>query len=161
MIQKMKTYKNKILILAGLFLFVLMIAAYSYIFYHPPLLWNGHSFNEDNKKVILNIKNNGIRNVEIIDVYVNGDKVTKTVELGISYSGKVVQLKDEPGYDIVFVSNFKENVIHPKADNIYEAMEKNEPTDYGIRMANNKPIETITIKYKYLGMTWEFIKTLS
>ncbi|NDI36493.1 hypothetical protein [Chengkuizengella sediminis] len=159
MIQKMKTYK--ILIFAGLFLFALVIGIYVYIINHPPLSSNGLTSNIDNTKVTLNIKNDGIRNVEIIDVFVNGDKVTKSVELGMSYSEKMVQLKDEPKYDIVFVNNFKENVIHPKTDDIDEAIKRNEPTDYGIRILHNKPIETIKIKYKYLGMSWELIKTLS
>ncbi|MFS1514760.1 hypothetical protein VQL36_20460 [Chengkuizengella sp. SCS-71B] len=159
MIQKMKTYK--ILIFAGLFLFALMIGIYVYIINHPPLYSNGLTSNIDNTKVTLNIKNDGIRNVEIIDVFVNGDKVTKSVELGMSYSGKMVQLKNEPEYDIVFVRNFKENVVYPKTDNIDEAIKRNESTGYGIRIANKKPIQTIKIKYKYLGMSWEFMKTIS
>ncbi|MDP5275910.1 hypothetical protein [Chengkuizengella axinellae] len=158
MTQAIKTNK-KILILIGVIISSFLVEGYLYLLNHPPLSWTENSSNDDNTTVTVNIQNDGLTSVEIIDVFVNGTNVTKSAELGISYSGKIVQIKDEPEYNVVFVSNFEEHVIYP-TDSIYEAIHKNEPTSYGIRIIHHEPIGTIKIKYKYLGLSWEFIKNI-
>jgi hypothetical protein len=98
------------------------------------------------------------KKIDILNVKINGEDPLDPVQLGITYdSGQLVQILPNPVPEIKFM-NLKAASIAPKLTQkeFYAALEKkvHTPTHYGLRIFNeNKPIQSVTIHYKYLGLT--------
>lgn len=138
----------------------------SYIWYRTsePLMIDGLSETKSpdgkHEEYVIELVNEGYGNIDILDVKINGEDASDLVQLGITYdSGQMVQILPDPHPEIKFM-NINASAIFPKLTQkeFYAALEKkvHTPMQYGLRIFNkNKPINSVTIRYKYLG----FIKT--
>jgi hypothetical protein len=110
------------------------------------------------KEYVIELSNEGYGKIDILSVNINGDDKPDKVQLGVTYdSGHMVQVLSFPVPAIVFM-DLKASSIFPELteEEFNAAMEKkvHTPMEYGLRIRyEKKSIQSVTIKYKYLGFT--------
>ena len=140
-------------------LVVLLGSLFLYLKMHPPLSYSGiTTYAEDEKKRVIEIENTGFVNVELITVLVNGREKGK-IELGVSRSNHIIMgsgLDEDPAITFHSIDEFP---IKPQSnsEDRTEKINKDELQSikfYGIRIFGHEEPKVITIKYKYLGMSF-------
>jgi hypothetical protein len=111
------------------------------------------------KGYVVGLSNKGYGKIDLLSVKVNGEDPPGPVWLGVAYDSlSEVQIPPEPDPNIRFM-NIKDSSIYPKltVEEIQEAlkMKKNTPMRYGVRIVydESQPINSVIIRYKYLGFT--------
>lgn len=104
----------------------------------------------------IHLDNTGFANVTLLDAWVNDGEQPEVLQLGASFnSGHLVQAGvDDPA--IVFME-LGAMPIRPKLspEALQEAIHNKDaqiPTLYGLHFAYQGKVESVTIKYKYLGV---------
>ncbi len=121
-----------------------------------PLVSDGFTeYNNARKQVDISLVNEGRHNLFIQEVMVN-NKTPQKVQLVISYTGQLVAggIDDDPLAKFVDIS---EAPIHPQltSQEFQDAVKtKTTPIHYGIRVVGNDDIEVVSIRYKYMGITF-------
>ncbi|TVX96296.1 hypothetical protein [Cohnella terricola] len=136
---------------------ILVIVAYVYIANSAPLKSYGHSNYYYEDKVIIELNNKGHSNIKIMDVLVNDNKKPVETELVVSYTGRLALAGIESDPYAKFMK-INEQPINPElsGEQAYEILQTNEyktPLHYGLQIVNNGEIRSVTIKYKYYGIT--------
>ncbi len=128
-----------------------------------PIQVNQFVLSTDETSMVLRITNEGWSDIEIEEVIVNGRHTPRSIDLGIGYSSLHVGLDTEDEF-VKFVPLDTEK-IQPKLSYdmlqeqiqmlVHENYKMSEllPTNYGIRIVNDIKIDSVTIKYKFLGFT--------
>ncbi|WP_261304351.1 hypothetical protein [Paenibacillus andongensis] len=110
------------------------------------------------KEYVLELSNVGNGKIDILSVMINGDNTPDTVQLGVTYdSAAMVQVLSNPDPALKF-TDIHASSIYPKLSlkEFHAALEKKvqTPMQYGLRFRYEKqPIQSVTIRYKYLGFT--------
>ncbi|GAA0134915.1 hypothetical protein YSY43_17550 [Paenibacillus sp. YSY-4.3] len=151
-------WKQKIVkILASSFI-ILILSFYLYVWISDPLKADGWSnYNNEQKRIYLSLVNNGSTKIKIEKVTVNNEKQPEQLNLVMSYTGQLVSAGIEDDTQARFVG-IDEGFIHPKLseNELKELINHNEkglPLHYGVLIINKEDIESISIKYKYLGIS--------
>lgn len=116
------------------------------------------------KEFVLELSNVGYGKIDILSVMINGDNTPDMVQLGVTYdSGAMVQVLPDPNPAIKFI-DIHASSIYPKLSlkEFHAALEKKvqTPMQYGLRIRYEKqPIQSVTIRYKYLG--FKKVKTIT
>ncbi|MFC5602778.1 hypothetical protein [Sporosarcina koreensis] len=142
------------IILLGTFVIFL-----GFIYLSNPIVLNGSSSTYEDingeKDIIIHFYNEGIGRVLLKEVLINNQVDNTKVELGISYDTSQLVQSGTDNKLIMFGELDKEYVnSRIPSEEILSIINKKEmtPIHYGIRIKDyEKPIESITIKYKYLG----------
>lgn len=125
-----------------------------------PLANNGLNIKEqeNQSEYVLELSNEGYGKIDILSVKINGGDASDMVQLGVTYdSPQMVQILPDPDPSIEFM-DIHASSIYPKLsiEEFHEAIKKkvHTPMQYGLRFRyNKKSIQSVTIKYKYLGFT--------
>ncbi|MDW0118357.1 hypothetical protein QTL97_15605 [Sporosarcina thermotolerans] len=149
---------KKLTLVTSIILFGLLVVFLGFIYISNPIVMNGsYSTYEDmsgEKDIVIHFYNEGISRVLLKEVLIN-KRVNSKVELGVSYDTLQIVQSGTDNNLIVFGELDKE-YVDPKitSEEILGIINKKEmtPIHYGIRIKDyEEPIESITIKYKYLG----------
>ena len=129
-----------------------------FVYFSKPIVLDGSSTYEDmigNKDIVIHLYNEGISKVLLKKVLINNKAGTKKVELGVSYD---TSQNVQSGTDnkLIMFGELEKEYVNPRipSGEILGIINKKEmtPINYGIRIMDyDEPIESITIKYKYLG----------
>ena len=149
--------KNRLTVLS-FFLIATILVFLGFVYLSKPIVLDGSSTYEDmngNKDSVIHFYNEGISKVLLKEVLINNQAGTKEVELGVSYdTSQIVQ----SGTDnkLIMFGELDKEYVNPRipSGEILGIINKKEmtPIHYGIRIMDyDEPIESITIKYKYLG----------
>ncbi len=150
--------KKKIMI--AVVLIVLLGLGLTFIFFlnSKPLEVGGYTeyYNLKDEKIYIELDNQGWFDIHLKEVLINNKKPSD-VKLVISYTGQLVSagIEDDPLTKSV---NIDSAPIHPKlaVEEVTEAIKtQTTPINYGIGINNEEEIESIIIKYKYLGFTFK------
>lgn len=139
-----------VITLLGIGLFI------AFLLNQNPLVSDGFAeYNNARKQVDISLVNEGRYHLFIQEVMVN-NKAPKKVQLVISYTGQLVAggIDDDPLAKFVDIS---EAPIHPQlTPQEFQAAVKTKttPIHYGIRVVGNDDIEVVSIRYKYMGITF-------
>jgi len=155
----------RIVIVVAVVLLIVSASTVLYIVKNPPLYVRAITYNleEDRYRVvdgyrILEVVNEGLVGISIKEVLVNGYEKPERVELGVSRSLHMVDGSDDP--DITY-HDLNAFLIKPEPsleerDKIQSQQQQSGKKEhifhYGVRVYPIKPLETITIKYSYLGI---------
>jgi hypothetical protein len=131
----------------------LIFLAFIYVKLDSPLVSNGTMGNIDDESIkLIELENFGFVDIVIKNVLVNETEVPKAVELGVSRSNFLVMINDEPKITFHSIDQYKiEPKLSPK-----EMQKLNDNNDnktirhYGLKINHDKPIESVTVKYRYL-----------
>ena len=129
-----------------------------FVYLSKPIVLDGSSTYENrngNKDIVIHLYNEGISKVLLKEVLINNQAGTNKAELGVSYDTSQNVQSGTDNKLIMFGELEKEyvNTRIPSGE-IQGIINKKEmtPIHYGIRIMDyDEPIESITIKYKYLG----------
>lgn len=154
------TLKKHKTISYGLILLILCaFISIAYIMHKPPLRIEG--IRQDNtqlEKKSLSIRNDGIFPLSLSEVLVNGEEQPINVELGVSRFTNVQGFgHDTPDVSFHDLKAYKVNPMPiEKEMQIYEEIKETGERDrilhYGLMIYHDKPIESVTIEYSYLGI---------
>lgn len=157
-------HRRILLVIAGLLLIV-MASTVFYIVKNPPLHVRAITYNleEDRYRVvdgyrILEVVNEGLVPISLNEVLVNGNEKPERVELGVSKHLHMVDGSDHPDITYHDLNAFLIKPEHPLEERkrIWSQQQQSGKKEhifhYGVRVYPIKPIETITIKYWYLGI---------
>lgn len=151
-------------IIMGMSLLIIIGLLFAIILWYratDPLANNGlQTVNAEEKHLeyVLELSNEGYGKIDILSVRINGGDAPDLVQLGVAYdSGHMVQILPNPDPSIEFM-DIHASSIYPKLsiEEFHEAIKKkvHTPMQYGLRFRyNKKSIQSVTIKYKYLGFT--------
>ena len=153
----------KKLILGIVILIVSLIGGFiSFVYLSNPLVLDGSRteyLNPNNPNnlfdITYDIYNKGSRNIEIQEVLINHAS-NETIELGISFDSQFVQAGTSNPNTVFFA--LQQHPVKPELtpEEKNEAFKKKEmkPMHYGILLKDfTGTLHTITIKYKYFGLT--------
>lgn len=151
---------KKTLLISAISLFsiviVIVVVAYCYIVNAAPLKSYGHSDYNFEDKVIMELKNEGKSKIRLTDVLVNDTKPVDA-KLIISYTGRLVLagIENEPYAKFLEIHEqpIKSDLSSDQALRIIREGEHTTPISYGIQVVNDEEIRSVTIKYKYYGIT--------
>lgn len=108
---------------------------------------------------VLELVNTGAFKIELLDVKVNGEKPPGPVYLGIAFDiNTFVSVSSNQDPNMAFM-NIRDYPINPSLTGIeiQEALKKKNhtPIHYGLKIVNNdnESVKSVTIRYKYLGLT--------
>ena len=131
-----------------------------FIYLSNPIVINGTSIYKDangNDEIVFDVNNEGINKLRIKEVLINNQPNNQLIDLGISYDTLQIVQSNTDNELIKFYALDEKSVLPQKtSDEVAAALTQKEmtPLHYGIRVNNFKePIESITIKYKYFGLS--------
>lgn len=151
-----------IIFVVGVSLFIWYIKANS------PLHISGWGTTDypDKHGITVEINNNGFTSLKLDRVYINEDEIPEVVELGISKTFWGIQMWTSSENEKRGISFHKLDELQVKKDLTPEQKQKmSQDTEiiksYAIWVQNfNKPIDEITIQYRYLGIPFTLHKSL-
>jgi|GEM_PF-786188 len=152
-----KRTRRTLFLAAGL----LLAAALLYLLYlrPTPIKTNFFTTVDNEHTIIFEAVNEGIADVQLLDVLVNGGRRPVKAELGVSYSLHLVggsNLEGNP--DIAFVG-LGDMPLHPDLPPEDKRAALNQspriPLNYGIRLFHDEPIREVELKYRYLGLIFK------
>jgi len=129
-----------------------------------PITSNGLSMhNDETRRIYVELVNNGRHVVQLTDVTINGGKRPKLVQLVISYTGELPSfgIEDNELADYVGIHEMeiKPSLANSSAD-VREIIQSNisnpehrVPIHYGLYLDSDDLIETMELRYKYLGIS--------
>ncbi|MDN4608563.1 hypothetical protein [Sporosarcina highlanderae] len=139
-------------------LFGIIAAFLGFIYLSNPIVLNGSNSTVENpggdKDIVIHFHNEGISRVQLKEVLIN-KRVNNEVELGISYDTSQIVQSGTDNKLIVF-GELDSEYVNPQipSEEIVGIINRKEmtPIHYGLRIKDyGEPIESITIKYRYLG----------
>lgn len=151
---------------AGIILLILVAGVSLFLWYikaNPPLnimSWGtvDYTDNQGLRGIEITIENNGFMSLRLEKVYINENETPEAAELGISRIAMVQMLtpneNSEKGISFHKLDEFPvKPQLTPKQTEKLSSQDKKVINNYGIWVQNfDKPIDKITIKYRYLGM---------
>jgi hypothetical protein len=138
----------------GYIIFIsLIILTFVYLKLNSPLVSNGTMGNIHDESIkLIELENFGFSDIVIKNVLVNEIEEPKTVELGVSRSNYLVMITNEPEITFHAINKYKiEPTLSPE-----EMQKLNDNNDnqtirhYGLKISHDKPIESVTVTYRYL-----------
>ena len=159
--------KKKMQILIGIFL-ILLVGLILYFKINAPLEIRGISANaqqaenitnnDENQFVIVaNPENKGFANLILKEVLVNSNEKPNRVEIGVSRSNYMVMVSEVVGDTSEGISFYKIDKFPIKPLSSVQNEELNSDTikHYGIAVFNDEKINSLIIKYSFLGIPFE------
>lgn len=159
---------------AGITIIILLIGISLFVWYlivNPPLYISGWgtTFYPDNRElqgIVVNIHNKGFTALRLEKVYINENEVPEVVELGISKTFSLVQRftpsEDEKnGISFHKLDEFEIRVDLTPRQKQDLSNDKDVIKHYGVWFqTSGKPVDKVTIKYRYLGIPFTLNKSL-
>ncbi|OCA84402.1 hypothetical protein A8F94_17020 [Bacillus sp. FJAT-27225] len=150
---------KKLLTVVSIILTGTIVLFLGFIYLSNPIVLNGSSTYEDpngSRDIVFHLYNEGISKVSIKKVLINNQVDNKKVDLGISYDTPQI-VQSGTRNEMIKFFELGDVFVNPRiqSNQVKDALNKKEmtPIHYGIRIKNfTEPIESITIKYKYLGL---------
>lgn len=144
----MKRIRNVMLLV----IIILAIGFFAFAHLSNPIVLEETSSSNRSNDVVLHLYNEGLSKVQLTDVLINNQPSNLLVDLGVLV--QFVQSQNE----VNTYFDLGQGLVIPRVttESILDVIDQTElaPMQYGIRIKNFKePIESITIKYKYLGLT--------
>ena len=139
----------------------MIIGFFTYVKVSNPLVMDGFSSTylkpNDTYDITFGFYNEGLRAIQIEEVFINGKAGEGTVDLGISFDNLQLVQPGIKNPNTLFFP-LQEKTVNPKLTNseVTEALNKGvmTPLLYGIRVKDYiGTIETLSIQYKYLALT--------
>lgn len=158
---------KKVQILIGVIV-ILLVGSLMYFKTNPPLDIRGYSANakqagsftniEENQFVIVaNPENKAFANIILKEILVNSNKKPNRVELGVSRSNYMVMVSEVLGDTNEGISfhELGEYPIKPISIVESEEIDSDAIKNYGIAVFNDEKINSLIIKYSFLGIPFE------
>lgn len=143
----------------------LLLAAYCYLKANPPLTAGASSSTSDRKVMLVSIGNKGsIGSIEIIKVLINKSAVPDFVKIQVSDHTKGFIASDQMDARQFGTYTFKglHEVSLPTGTDPQGQIDKMKDRKataadkiYALTITDELTIETVTIRYRYLGLTYE------
>lgn len=152
-------------------LIIFVVVAFLFIWHikaNPPLHISGWGTTDypDKHGITVEINNNGITSLKLYKVYINENEIPEVAELGISKTFCGVQMGTPSENEKRGISFHKLDELQVKKDLTPEQKQKmSQDTEviksYAVWVQNfNKPINDITIQYRYLDIPFTLHKSL-
>lgn len=142
---------------------ILSIGFFSFIKSNPPLVSGTVGTTEDNNAVLVEIGNKGFSDVEIKDVLINNNEqpLKRKMQVSNPLKGFIITDSFNEGASEYGISEIEDVAILPDTSPSTQLEKVNNSTatkndkSYGISVVHHKPIESVKIKYRYLGFSFE------
>lgn len=144
---------KKFAIIIGCLIFLIPILLF---LYNPPLdISPGIGYGKDNETILIPIGNKGITDIKNLEVNINGEEEPDDVKI------QIIQHPDQAfsiTLDVEDPSIFSEveEVSLPKGTAVKENFEKNRIA-YAVTVVSKEPVDSLTINYRYLGVSYREI----
>ena len=153
---------KKIIIISSISLIIFLVGSLTYIKLNPPLVIGTVASGNEKHIALVGVGNKGIKNIKITEALVNNNEQPQEVKVQVSNPLKGFIITDS--FDAVAkeyrIKNLGSVSIQPKTSPQiqFEKMDKGTATEkdisYGITIVQDQPIETVIIKYRYLGLSF-------
>lgn len=155
----------------GIILIIFVVGVSLFIWYikaNPPLQISGWGTTDysDKHGITVEINNNGFTSLKLDKVYINRNEIPEVAELGTCKTFLGIQMRTPNENETRGISFHKLDELQVKKDLTPEQKRKiSQDTEviksYAIWVQNfNKPIDKITIQYRYLGIPFTLQKSL-
>nr|WP_285890636.1 hypothetical protein [Halalkalibacter oceani] len=117
---------------------------------NPPIEIGTLGASEDNKSVVVGISNQGYRDVDIVEVWINHDQKPLKTGLQVSNASQGFIITDDftgEEAEKYRFTEMKEAAIKRAASPYSEKDEI-----YGVSVIHNEEVKTVHIRYRYFGM---------
>lgn len=143
---------------------LLFIGIISWTRLNPPLEKNLLARSNNYTSIIIGMGNNGLRDIQVTKVYVNHGEKPSDVKMQINHPDVGFFIADDFESPDVAAANFvdlseakiKKGTINSE---LLERQDKNQVREddriYGLSILNSKPINNVTVHYRYLGMPYK------
>ncbi|MED3908745.1 hypothetical protein P4597_06045 [Peribacillus simplex] len=144
---------KKIGVLFGVIV-IIGIALY-FILAQPKLEADLLGTGEDKKVILVTLENTGFRDIQLLDIHVNGTEKPDIVKLQVNKTGKgftITDTFDDPGYEFMDYDSIAiepEKVVNKNKEEIVSV--------YALTIKHSVEVHSLTVSYKYLGKEFEEI----
>lgn len=110
---------------------------------------------EDKKVILVTLENTGFRDIQLLDIHVNGTQKPNKVKLQVNKTGKgfaITDTFDNPGYEFIDYDSIAiepEKVVNKNKEEIVSV--------YALSIKHSVEVHSISVRYKYLGKEFEEI----
>lgn len=145
---------------------LLFIGIISWTRLNPPLEKNLLARSSDYTSIIIGMGNNGLRDIQVTEVYVNQGEKPSDVKMQINHPDVGFIIADDFESPDAAAANFvdlteamiKKGTINSE---LLERQDKNQVREddriYGLSILNGEPINNVTVHYRYLGMPYKVV----
>ncbi|MFK9092708.1 hypothetical protein [Bacillus salipaludis] len=146
---------------------ILLVGSFIYIKLNPPLVGGNVGTGDENHIVLVGVGNKGFKDIKITEVLINQNKQPQKLKVQVSNSLKGFMIGDpfDARAQEYGATDLESVTIQPKTspqlqlDKVNNGTATEKDVIYGITIAQDQPIQTVIIKYRYLGLS--FVKTIS
>lgn len=152
---------------ATMVVIILLVGSYIYVKSNPPLVGSSVGTGDENHVALVEVGNKGFKDVKITEVLVNQNEQPQKLKVQVSNVIKGFMIGDplDEKAKEYGATNLESVTIQPNTSPQMQLDKWNNGTAtekdviYGITIAHDKPITTVIVKYRYLGLS--FVKTFS
>ncbi|WP_227939943.1 hypothetical protein [Alkalihalobacillus deserti] len=154
---------RKIIMFSIIIIAVILVGIFSFIKFNPPLVSGIVGATNDYNAVVVEIGNKGFAEVKVDNVLVNGNEEPLNLKMQVSnpLKGFIItdtfdeEAKEYGIHDIENVTIKPNTSPSAQLEKVNNGTATTDDKSYGISVIHNKEIETVNIKYSFLGISFD------